>query len=659
MPRPTTTTTTTTKSIFELDGVFSRRWTLQTTAATSTQTSDEPVDAKEESTPAPPLTATTLPSHQILVRSDTFGNVYRLRMSDDEDDDDGAYVIGALGVPTFAVSVEHNNHVDNLVLPREHDNLLYQTARRGLEGVVNQGPAFVLDNVLFKETCESMIRDCEELGFGNFKSGKNHHGALQILVSQELTDKIARVLSPHVDVSQVEARRKEMLTKAKNIKFGIEEEKEDVRLVYAGLNRRWRVYRYEASGEEKFAPHIDAGFPPSGLTSDGSTLLWDTSSIKDKSGEEIVSRLTVLLYLNDDFVGGETNFYQPAALAGHDISKNGASAIPPLIASVRPVAGSCLIFPQGVGEDAVDYARNHWPLHEGSPVRAGRPKYVIRSDVLFATQREVLPLEDEYHRYDHLVREAFLPRSSAMDKTFLSHLSSLYNPHMGVEHLGPFLYSFIRMTKKRRIVEIGAGYTSLWILQALKENDEELNRVRELQESKRCRLLDIQWTIPRIVNNFDQEDASLLCIDNCLHQKETATGASAVSKALGLDKYMEFIKADAFDLDLGADSVDVLWCDFGVGSRMREFISSAWACVRPGGFLLCHSTLTNENTREWLEAARARKGEELTGIPPDEYVELSLLEPHKRYQNSISIFQKRKASGDGKVYKEPIYSKYA
>jgi hypothetical protein len=59
-----------------------------------------------------------------------------------------------------------------------------------------------------------------------------------------------------------------------------------------------------------------------------------------------------------------------------------------------------------------------------------------------------------------------------------------------------------------------------------------------------------------------------------------------------------------------------------------------------------------------LEAARARKGEDITGIPPDEYVEISLLEPQKRFQNSISIFQKRKAS-DGRVYEEPVYSKYA
>jgi predicted O-methyltransferase YrrM len=274
------------------------------------------------------------------------------------------------------------------------------------------------------------------------------------------------------------------------------------------------------------------------------------------------------------------------------------------------------------------------------------------------TQKEPSQRDNDFFRYDHLVRQTFLPKSEAFDKKFLGHASSVYNPHMGVENLGPFLHSFIRFTKKRKVVEIGAGYTSLWILQALKENDEELGRIRALGRNQTLRLMNITWAIPPYVENFDHEPAKLLCIDNFSHQKETATGASAVSKSLGLDSYVEFRRGDAYELQLESNSVDILWCDFGVGSRMREFVSSAWKSIRPGGFLLCHSTLTNQCTREWLEAARSRSSEEITGIPPDEYVELSLLEPHKPFQNSISVFQKRKSSSN-ETYNEPLYSRYA
>ena len=476
--------------------------------------------------------------------------------------------------------------------------------------------------------------------FGEFNAGKNHHGAMQVVVSRDLADRVGQSLSRHVDVAEVNARRLEM--------SGPDASDQDVRLVYAGVNRRWRVYRYAPGGQENFAPHIDAGFPPSGLSEDGTQLVWDATHQYDG---DIVARLTVLMYLNDDFVGGETKFYQP--------SINSSSVDHEVIASVRPKTGSILVFPQAVGEDAVKYARQHWPLHEGSPVVSGtRPKYVIRSDVLFVSSTETIHMDDPYTKHDQKVRHSFMPKSPVLDTAFLHHVESLYNPHMGVENLGPFLYAWIRFTKVRKIVEIGAGYTSLWILQALRDNDAELDGIRKLGRTGACLLQDIPWAVPDIVESYDMERASLLFVDNCRHQKETATGASAVAATLGLEEYLEFRVGDAFELELRQASVDLLWCDFGVGSRMADFCSTAWTSLRPGGFLICHSTLTNLGTRSWLEAVRGRKDKSLTGIPPDEYVELSLLESHKRYQNAITILQKRKGS-DGIAYEEPIYSTYA
>ena len=90
---------------------------------------------------------------------------------------------------------------------------------------------------------------------------------------------------------------------------------------------------------------------------------------------------------------------------------------------------------------------------------------------------------------------------------------------------------------------------------------------------------------------------------------------------------------------------------------MKDFAKGAWKAIRPGGFLVCHSTLTNQGTRDWLEAVRNRGPEEQTGLPEGEFTEISFLEPQKRYQNSISILQRRKGvSGE---YHEPIYSQYA
>ena len=133
--------------------------------------------------------------------------------------------------------------------------------------------------------------------------------------------------------------------------------------------------------------------------------------------------------------------------------------------------------------------------------------------------------------------------------------------------------------------------------------------------------------------------------------------------------------------------LDVLWLDFGagVGGRLQSFLAAWWPRLRPGGLLLMHSTLTNALTRRWLESMRdkarppppdgtaaadgaadgvadgaapeaaAAEGSEAATASPlgDEFVELSFLEPHKCFQNSFSIFQRRP-----KGWGEPVHTMY-
>uniref|UniRef100_A0A7S3VH82 Fe2OG dioxygenase domain-containing protein n=1 Tax=Chaetoceros debilis TaxID=122233 RepID=A0A7S3VH82_9STRA len=558
------------------------------------------------------------------------GEVRRIKL---ENEDDG--FLAALSVPTFASFVTHGNDKDPT------NTSTTNPKRMGLEALVPG--AFVVQDALSDESCEDIINACESLGFGEFNAGKNHHGAMQLLVTSEAAQAVAKAISPLIDMGSVN-----------DMAASMPRAKEDIEFDVVGLNRRWRVYRYQQGGEESFAPHIDAGFSPSTLSADGSTLIWDACEDDDDKKEyapDTVSRLTVLMYLNDDFEGGHTKFYPPVS----------SPAIPEAIAAVKPRTGSVLLFPQAVGEDNVEFARQNWPLHEGSPVISGsRPKYVIRSDILFTQARSGLTEEekkDPLWKNDELVRSAFLPKSPAISSLFSNHIRNLYNPHMGVENAGPLLYSLVRFTKIKQIVEIGAGFTTPWLLQALKDNDDEMNSIKQLEDQGDCRLLDYPFTPEGIVEEYINGESSLLCIDNCLHQRETATGAGAVAKTLGLSDYLNFIKGDAYDMQFEPESIDLLWCDFGVGSRMKDFACSAWPSIRKGGFLVCHSTLTNRGTREWLEAVRNREGEDKTGIPVGEFVEISFLEPQKHYQNSITILQRRRSQKG--VYEEPIYSEYA
>jgi hypothetical protein len=310
-----------------------------------------------------------------VTSSRVLGNIFPIRVPGQDDS-----FLGNIGVPTFRADGSYTT------VPLRNDQSLSMNIREveALTASLGHGPALLIDNLLSESACRDIIDTCEHIGFGKYQAGKNHHGAMQILVANSTVEQIAQFLAPHIDLNQVQDRRLEMIMmRLGGINSGPNENenilkdwdnhhlKSQLRLV--GLNRRWRIYKYAPGGIESFQPHIDAGFPPSGLSPDGTELVWDASHENHGNHKEntmkIVSRLTILFYLNDAFVGGETNFY---------VDKGSQ-----FIASVRPQTGSCLIFPQGVGEAAVEYARNHWPLHEGSPVIAGDPKYVIRSDILF------------------------------------------------------------------------------------------------------------------------------------------------------------------------------------------------------------------------------------------------------------------------------------
>ncbi|SPO07282.1 uncharacterized protein DNG_09976 [Cephalotrichum gorgonifer] len=121
-----------------------------------------------------------------------------------------------------------------------------------------------------------------------------------------------------------------------------------------GLNRRFRVYRYVPGAE--YRAHIDGAWPPSAIL-EGDKYVYDGSPADRKQS----SLFTLLIYLNDEFEGGETTFFVPA------VRERTLNAYP-----VRPVMGAAAVFPHGDVRGAL--------LHEGTGVRKGA-KYVIRTDI--------------------------------------------------------------------------------------------------------------------------------------------------------------------------------------------------------------------------------------------------------------------------------------
>mmetsp|Transcript_39663 Transcript_39663/g.98879 ORF Transcript_39663/g.98879 Transcript_39663/m.98879 type:complete len:286 (-) Transcript_39663:131-988(-) len=119
-----------------------------------------------------------------------------------------------------------------------------------------------------------------------------------------------------------------------------------------GLNQRWRLYRYGV--DDIFKMHTDGAWPGSAV--DGQGRL-----VRDIYGDRF-SQLTFLIYLDDDYDGGETTFFVPESRSSGQLH------------SVSVPQGSVLCFWHGEHELSL--------LHEGSLVTRG-VKRIVRSDVLY------------------------------------------------------------------------------------------------------------------------------------------------------------------------------------------------------------------------------------------------------------------------------------
>ncbi|TGJ83400.1 hypothetical protein E0Z10_g5362 [Xylaria hypoxylon] len=202
----------------------------------------------------------------------------------------------------------------------------------------------LMKDVLTRQECMSIVAAMETVGFLPDCPLRDDGSASSILahnvywvVDNAFHDALWKRVSPHIP-SQIGGRKAR------------------------GINRRFRVYRYVPGAE--YRCHFDGGWPPSGVDPKTGAYVYDASP----TGAKQSSLFTFLVYLNDEFEGGETTFFTPS------IREGVMNAFP-----VRPTMGSVALFPHGDARGAL--------LHEGTGVKKGA-KYIIRTDVEFDVEPE-------------------------------------------------------------------------------------------------------------------------------------------------------------------------------------------------------------------------------------------------------------------------------
>lgn len=209
----------------------------------------------------------------------------------------------------------------------------------------------------------------------------------------------------------------------------------------------------------------------------------------------------------------------------------------------------------------------------------------------------------------------------------------------GTENAAAILYSLVLFTRPRSVLEVGAGLSSLYILKALQKNifEERLERTSERNQNGKTKWYEAPYK------------PKLITIDDLSDIRSMAPHFKRIAKELDLDGFFDFHEADfrgfSRRIPNSALPIDMIWFDCGGLEEYLDFTEEYWPLVNPqGGLLIYHSTLTNVQLRAFISVISAQQaakgGFEL----------LSLLEPHKKMQNSISII--RKTTG----VRDPIYT---
>jgi len=225
------------------------------------------------------------------------------------------------------------------------------------------------------------------------------------------------------------------------------------------------------------------------------------------------------------------------------------------------------------------------------------------------------------------------------------------------ENVGPFIYSTIKTIRPKKILEIGAGYTSIFFAKALKEIEEEDSFDLQLLKDQKS---DPKWERrQRLLNKNYQfgSDSKLIIVDNFSKEKhDTARPVDNAIKKLHLNKYIDFVEADGMDLQKINEMIsnnlplDFVFLDFGAGAALPILFKFYFEKINSfGGYIMVHSTLTNAMHRLWLAELKLKYSN-------DSSVEImSFLEPNKIMQNSFTLIKKNIETETGQ-FNPPIYT---
>ncbi len=194
--------------------------------------------------------------------------------------------------------------------------------------------------------------------------------------------------------------------------------------------------------------------------------------------------------------------------------------------------------------------------------------------------------------------------------------SIFYRPGMGTENVGGFLRSMVMMQRPKRILEIGAGYTTPFLLEGLISNE---------------RVFDDGNLSESYFENYIY-DPKLIVIDRLpIDQLSKVAGMNDILNS----KYINYIEGDfqgkAETLFREYGYFDFVWFDCGAESEYTTFFKELWQYC--SDYIFFHFTYLNGKPNIKNKIIRENINENS--------LIFDLVEPHKKRQGSVTIVKKQ------------------
>ena len=192
-----------------------------------------------------------------------------------------------------------------------------------------------------------------------------------------------------------------------------------------------------------------------------------------------------------------------------------------------------------------------------------------------------------------------------------------YVPGYGTEKVAPFLRSLAELTRPQKVLEIGMGYTTPFLLEAIEKNSEGL-----------------LWD-----SNCDKEylnksyDPKFVVVDDQRLEEDAERAANRRSR-LKANSLVHFVEGDMTDSSVvnrvrENGPYDLVWFDCGGPVEYQYFVDYYWNMVKE--YALFHFTYFK---------GEPNKNNDILSLLRDYQYRMDIVEPHKFKQGSITMLRK-------------------